>query len=166
MTVQPERRGRIAKIHIAKKMLALEDDSYRALLVRVAGKDSSALCTDAQLDLVLAEFARLGFVAEPAKARPRSDKAYVRMIYAIWGDLKPYLKDSSQRALQTFVRRQAEVDAPEFLSPEDAYLVIEGLKAWLERERAKAPKARGGKTPVTRMRRKPAGTPPTRQGAK
>jgi hypothetical protein len=158
MTVQPERRGRLAKIHIAVKALAMVDDSYRALLMRVTGKSSSKDCTDEQLDAVIAEFKRLGFVEEKRPQRPRSDKAYVRMIYGIWGDLKPYVANHSHRALQTFVRRQAQVDAPEFLSPEGANLVIEGLKAWLEREQGKrSAAARAAAKQVTKMRRKPAG---------
>ncbi len=159
MSVQPDRRARIAKVHVAKKQLAMEDDSYRALLVRMTGKRSSAECSDAQLDAILGEFKRLGFTGEKPKT-PRSDKAYVRMIYGIWKDLKPFLNDHSVRALQSFVKRQTDVDAPEFLSPEEANDVIEGLKAWLVRERGAA--ARHHKKLPPKMRRKPAGVAPAR----
>lgn len=159
MTVQPDRRARLAKVHIAKKQLALEDDSYRALLHRVTGQESSANCTDAQLDALLGEFKRLGFAGEKPKT-PRSDKAYVRMIFGIWKDLKPFVNDHSVRALQSFVKRQTNVDAPEFLSPEEANDVIEGLKAWLARERAKAAAKRAEAKHAPKMRRKPAGLPP------
>jgi phage gp16-like protein len=159
MSVQPDRRARLAKIHIAKKQLALEDDSYRALLVRVTGQESSATCTPSQLDAVLAEFARLGFTADKPK-HPRSDKAYVRMIYGVWSDLKPFVVDNSHTALRSFVRRQTGQDAPEFLNPEDANLVIEGLKAWLQRERGKQGASRRGAKQLPKMRRKPAGLPP------
>lgn len=159
MSVQPDRRAMLAKIHIAKKQLALEDDSYRAMLMRVTGEASSATCTPAQLEAMLGEFKRLGFTAEQPK-HPRSDKAYVRLIYGVWGDLKPYLTEHSHTALRAFVRRQTGQDAPEFLSPEDANLVIEGLKAWLAREQNKrVAEKRAGKT-VTKMRRRPAGLPP------
>jgi len=73
---------------------------------------------------------------------PRSDKAYVRMIYAIWKDLKPFVNDHSVRSLQSFVKRQTGVDAPEYLNAELANDVIEGLKSWLGRERAKLTKTR------------------------
>lgn len=156
MSVQPDRRARLAKVHIAKKQLALEDDSYRALLHRITGQESSATCTDAQLDAVLGEFSRLGFTGEKPKT-PRSDKAYVRMIYGIWRDLKPHVTDHSVRALQHFVQRQTGVDAPEFLNPEDANDVIEGMKAWLAREQAKAAARRALGKQVPKMRRRPAG---------
>lgn len=158
MSVQPDRRARLAKVHIAKKQLELEDESYRALLQRITGQVSSSTCTDPQLDAVLVELRRLGFVAEK-RMTPRSDKAYVRMIYGIWADLKPFVRDHSVRALQRFVQRQTNVDAPEFLNPKEANDVIEGLKAWLEREQAKlGPKQIDGKwTP--KMRHKPPGLP-------
>ena len=142
----PARRNSLlAKVHIAKKQMALEDESYRALLRRITGYDSAAACSEVELDLIVTEFRRLGFV-EKKTLRPASNKAYVRKIYAIWGDMKPYLRNPSQAALRRFVARQTKTDehpdgvtSPEFLNAEDGNLVIEGLKAWhgrLRRERA------------------------------
>jgi phage gp16-like protein len=138
MSIVPDRRARIAKIHIAKKELALEDDSYRAMLMRVTGKSSSTHCDIAQLDAVLAEFRRLGFAsakprAKTAHDRPLSERAYVRMIFGLWKDLKPHLTDSSHKALCSFVKRQTGIENPEWLAPEDGGAVIEALKDWLER---------------------------------
>jgi phage gp16-like protein len=144
--VSPGRRVRIAKIHVAKKAMAMHDDSYRALLRRITGYDSSSACSEVELDAVLQEFKRLGF-ADKRAMPPLSNKAYVRKIYAIWRDLKPYLRDGSGAALRSFVQRQTRTEArpegvasPEFLNPEDGNLVVEGLKAWLSRERKKVRK--------------------------
>jgi phage gp16-like protein len=134
---QSDRRALIAKIQIAKKQLKLVDDSYRAMLVRVTGKSSSTECTDAQLVLVLEEFKRLGF-SGPKKL---SGKPYVRMIYAIWKDLKPYLDAPNDAALAAFVKRQTGIDKPEWLDGKAANAVTEALKAWLARERGKAAKS-------------------------
>jgi hypothetical protein len=138
MTFVPDRKGRIAKIHIAKKELAMADDSYRAMLMRVTGKSSSTHCDIAQLDAVLAEFRRLGFAGNKTKPasphhRPLSEKAYVRMIFGLWKDLKPFLNDGSYKALCKFVNRQTHIEKPEWLPPEDAAAVIEALKDMLER---------------------------------
>lgn len=140
MTVSPDRRARIAKIHIARKELAMEEESYRAMLVRVTGKNSSGLMNVAELDLVIAEFRRLGFATGTPKAamRPLSEKAYVRMIVGLWRDLKPFLTDGSHKALCGFVERQTGIEKPEWLAPEDGASVIEALKDWLEREQTKA----------------------------
>jgi hypothetical protein len=128
-----DRRTLLAKVHIARKQLALTEESYRDLLRRVTGFDSAGDCADGALTAVLEEFARLGF----KPSRPKSAKPYVRLIYALWGELKPYLSNSSDEALRGFVFRQSGAQAPEWLGPEKANKVIEGLKAWLARERAK-----------------------------
>ncbi len=137
----PHRGAMLAKLHIARKQLAMEEGSYRALLARVAGVESAALCDAAGLARVLAEFERLGFsAARPAR---RDRKPHVRKIWAIWGDLKPLLDQADDDALRGFVRRQTRsaknpegVSAPEWLDGIEAAKVIEGLKGWLARVRA------------------------------
>lgn len=130
---QDNRRALLAKVHIARKALAIEEDSYRALLRRVAGGDSAGDFTDAQLVKVLDEFRRLGWT--PMKKR--SDKPHVRLIYGLWTELKPFLHDGSPAALSAFVRRQTGLAQPEWLNPQQANKVVEGLKAWLARVKAK-----------------------------
>lgn len=51
----------IAVIHVAKARLGLDDAAYRALLVRVTGKASSADMTERQRIAVVDELKRLGF---------------------------------------------------------------------------------------------------------
>jgi phage gp16-like protein len=143
MTAQPaaDRRAMLGKVHLARKQMGLDDETYRGLLERVVGQRSCATCSDGQLHLVLAEFARLGWTAKPA--RTRSDRAQVRMIYAIWADIRPLLEGGAgEQELRSFVRRQTRgpvhpdgVDAPEWLDGADARAVIEGLKGWLARLR-------------------------------
>ena len=139
------RAAMLAKIHVARKQLAMEDSSYRAMLLRVAGVESAGDAPDVGLIRVLKEFERLGFVPRPAQ---RDGRGHVRKIYAIWADLKPLLDDADDQALRQFCRRQtrslknpAGIGAPEWLDPRDARRVIEGLKGWLARvqkERAHA----------------------------
>ncbi len=138
------RRALLAKVHIARKELRLDDDTYRAVIQRVTGRDSASLCSDAQLDSLLAEFKRQGF--KPKSRRPFSDKPLVQKIYAIWKDMQPMLDDASDTALRGFVRRQTRsavhpdgVSAPEFLNAPDANRVIEGLKGWRARLQASIP---------------------------
>jgi hypothetical protein len=148
------RRAMLAKVHIARKEMSLADDDYRAILARVAGQSSSALCSAAQLARVLEEFKRLGW--KPKGAKPISANPQVRMIYAIWKDIRPLLDGVTSNAeLRAFVRRQTKsalhpdgVDTPEFCNPEQLVLVIEGLKAWRARLRT-APKSKptGGIVP-------------------
>ena len=143
MSGAPARRAMIAKIHVAKKQLALEDGDYRAILERVAGKASSAECSDAQLERVLGEFARLGFSQVPGP-RLSKDRPWVRKIFAIWHDLRPLLDGASDETLRGFVRRQTKslknpegVGDPKWLDAKEATKVIHGLEGWLGRVRAK-----------------------------
>ena len=143
-----ELRAMRAKIHIAKKDLRLQDEDYRAILLRVTGFTSSAACGPSHLDALLAEFKRLGWKpkASPNKAaRPPSARAQIRMIYAIFTDIRPHLAVGDESTLRAFCRRMtkteanpAGVDAIEFLTAEQAGKVVEGLKAWRTRLRAAA----------------------------
>lgn len=139
------RRAMLAKVHVARKRMALDEDSYRGLLRRVTGRGSAGDCTDGELHAVLAEFRRLGFDATPRP--PPGPRAQLRMIAALWAELAPCLSDTSEEALRAFVRRQTAdkanprgVMAVEWLDAQQANKVIEGLKAWLKRERARFPK--------------------------
>lgn len=129
----------LAKIHIAKKQLSLDDDTYRAILERVTGRATSKGMSAKQHAAVLAEFQRLGWQVKPTgkgrKWRKKSNKAYVRKIYAQWGDLKRrgLWRDRRRAALIKFVKDMTGLDNPEFLTAAQAAPVIEALKAMQER---------------------------------
>jgi len=71
----------LAKIHIAKSQLGLDDETYRALLARVAGVRSAKELSPRQIGAVLREFERLGFKPRPAKraGRPAPHPAASRL---------------------------------------------------------------------------------------
>jgi hypothetical protein len=128
-------KAMIQKVQIARRQLGLDDESYRAILLRITGQTSSTACTVRDLDALLREFTRLGFAAKPS--RKVSQKAQVRMIYGVWRDIRPLLRSDSDPAamLRAFVKRQTGVDAPEFLDAVQANKVLEGMKAWRTRLR-------------------------------
>ena len=69
----------LAKIHIAKKELALDDDSYRAVLKGMTGKTSAKDLTETEALNLLAYFKRIGWKPKTAKVgkrpNPPLDKA-------------------------------------------------------------------------------------------
>ncbi len=144
----------LAKVHIARKELGLDEDSYRAILERVTGNSSAAGLTDRQLDAVLGEFKRLGWTPPGAgtgasRYRAASGTAHVRKVFALWSDMcRQGIPETPTRAgLLAFVRRMTKTDQrpdglddPEWLLPAEANQVVEGLKAWRRRALAK----RGG----------------------
>lgn len=79
----------LAKIHIARQQLGLDDETYRALLMRVAGVRSAKDLNDRQASFVLAEFERLGFVPRAkrqgrAKPKPaKSSRSVINKIEAL-----------------------------------------------------------------------------------
>lgn len=127
------RRALIAKVHIAKKQLVLDDDVYRQVLERVTGRRSAGDIDDAGLVSVLAEFRRLGWQPASNQTRPpRSRNPHVRKVWAVWKALclSGAVRSPTRAALRAFVLSQTEVSDPEWLTPEQANQVIEALKAW------------------------------------
>lgn len=126
--VSADRRALLAKVHIAKKDLELEDADYRAILTRTTGQSSSARCTDRQLIALLDAFRALGW----SDGRKLSENPQVRLIYALWGEIKPHLDQPTTAALRGFCKRMTGVEDPDWLNPQQANIVIEGLKGWRE----------------------------------
>lgn len=131
------RNGLIAKIHIAKAQMALDEECYRALLRRVTGKDSSKAMSLGQLEAVLAEFKRLGFAGKPARAgrRKMAGEPQAKKIRALWLVLYRMgaLRDPSEEALAGFVARACGVDDLHWTTPADADRVIRALRGWIQR---------------------------------
>jgi phage gp16-like protein len=128
------RRRRLGIVHIAKVQLGLDDDAYRALLQRVTGKRSARSLSEGELGRVIDEMRSKGFT--PKRSTARSDKRHVRLIFALWNELRAAgkLREPERSALRSFVRRMTGVEDPEWLSPKQANVVIEALKAWLRRK--------------------------------
>lgn len=69
------RKSLTAKIHIARKDLGLDDDTYRAMLEHLTGHRSSKDCTDRQLVMVIASLRRRGWNPAPSTYRKTDKKA-------------------------------------------------------------------------------------------
>lgn len=124
----------LAQIHVAKAQLGMDDDDYRALLERVTGKRSSAVLTEPQRRAVIEEMKRRGFKTKGRGRRP-SSKPYVRLVFALWGELKRegVWRQDDVSSLRAFTKRMAGVDDPEFMTYAEATKVIEALKKMRDR---------------------------------
>lgn len=131
-----DRQRLIRLIHVAKRDLALDDDSYRAILKRIGKQASAADLTVPELEKVLEYLKRSGF-----KVRSRNcclslaDDPQSKMIRGLWLDLASMgvVRNSSESALRAFVARMTRIDLLKWLSTEQASQVIEHLKEWRER---------------------------------
>lgn len=127
MTTTPARRKLYAALHAAAAKAGLDDESYRAMLVARTGKASAKDLSDGQIRGVLDH---LNGGTRPQAARRRDDSATSRKIRALWLSLYQLgvVRNPSETALAAFVKATAKVDDLHWLSPRDAYRVIEALK--------------------------------------
>jgi hypothetical protein len=140
------RRGLLATVHIAKKDLALPDETYRDILERITGKRSAKGLSLGQLEDVKAEMKGLGWKPKrkpPARTgtRPLVDGKEIRKMRALWLTLwhLGIIDDSSEDALAGFARRvtggrETGIAALRWIKGQAAFQVIEGLKARAERD--------------------------------
>lgn len=108
-----DRKGLIAKIHIGKSQLQMDNDSYRALLYRTAKKNSCTEMTVIELEAALKEMKRLGFVPSRKETgkKPnvaKSKTAVLSKIEAILADLRLSWSYAEGMAKQMFGREKIE----------------------------------------------------------
>ena len=144
----PNRQRLIRLIHVAKRDLSMDDDTYRAILQRIGKKASSADLTIPELEKVLEHLKRSGFkVRSKSKAapkqkpeqakpsRPLAQDLESKKIRALWLFLHELgaVKNPSEEALAAYVKRIAGVDALQWISGQQAERLIETMKKWAMR---------------------------------
>jgi phage gp16-like protein len=131
------RQQLITLIHVGKKALAMDDDSYRGILMQLALTNSTKSMTVAQLEAVMAHMVKAGFVVAPKGKKPAEaeDKQAIK-IKAMWSEMAKsnIIKDGSAAALGAFVKRMTGKDALQWCSTQDLSKVIEALKSWKDRQ--------------------------------
>lgn len=126
----------IAAIHVAKKQLGLDDETYRDALRQVTGKASAADMTEVERQRVLERFRQQGFKGASTGRRKLLEGRFAKKLQALWIAAwnLGLVRDRDDRALVAFVKRQTGIDHVRFLRHgQDAAKAIEALKAWLER---------------------------------
>jgi phage gp16-like protein len=142
-------RARLIRlIHVAKRDLAMEDDAYRLLLTRCAGKNSTSAMGVMELEKVLHHMKHAGFrvrikesagasrLSRPLSGAARANPGEAAKIRALWLFMHHQLRlvrDPSEAALASYVKRITGVEALQWLDGRQAYRVIESLKKWAER---------------------------------
>ncbi|MEN5317587.1 regulatory protein GemA [[Pseudomonas] hibiscicola] len=126
------RRAQIAKIHLAATQLGLDDATYRDLLRRVTGKDSTARMSVGERDQVISELRRLGFTgakkvngsaAFPGRPETVDDTPMLQKIEALLADAgRPW-----SYALAV-ANRMFKVDRLEWLKGDQLHRLIAALQ--------------------------------------
>jgi len=129
MALPINKNAQIAKIHIAKAQLKMDDDSYRAFLTRVTGVSSSKSLNPKQLGLVLLELEKLGFKPAASKkagrARPRlpeSRQKILAKIEALLSEAGRPFAYADGMAQQMFKRQRLE-----WLTDNELYKLMQAL---------------------------------------
>lgn len=118
----------LSKIHIAKKDLGMDDDTYRAVLSRVAGVRSAKDLNPRQSAAILAEFARLGWkpAAKMAGRKP-PDPAPDRA--KLIGKIEAFLSEAkrSWAYVDGMALRMFKVERVEWLDPGQLHKLVAAL---------------------------------------
>ncbi|EIN5413906.1 TPA: gp16 family protein [Escherichia coli] len=135
------RTSLIKLIHVARRELHLDDDTYRAFLVQCTGKTSCRELSVAQLEQVLDAMKERGFKKQKKHPRRRF-KGHVtprEKIYKIWQQmfLDGFVSDISDAALDKYVERLTArrnggqgVSTLAWCHGESLQVVLETLKQW------------------------------------
>ena len=126
----------IQLIHVAKRELSLDEETYRETLEQTTGKASLKEMTDAQLQAVLDRLKTAGFsIKSKTGTNKLADDVQSKLIRHLWLMLfdAGEVRNSSELALAAFVKKQTGVDALQFLSTESADRVINRLRNWCKR---------------------------------
>lgn len=139
----------IAQIHIAKKDLALDDDTYRHMLKELTGKTSCGAMTERQLGLVVKALKDKGWkpratqaarrkVSPPSRHKDHGKKSMADKIRALWIAMHTagYTEDGSEQALGRYCHRMVGKYSPDWLTAYEATRIIESLKQWHRRMEA------------------------------
>jgi hypothetical protein len=144
-------RSQIAKIHIAKKQLGIDEESYRELLYNLGVRSSKDL-TYSQANLLIEKFIKAGFkVVSKIKNVSASGKnkyseldgrdkkmassSKLRKIEAIWREISDLKTDDS---LQKFIFNRVGISHIIFLSNKNANTILAALEAMSKSVKAKA----------------------------
>jgi len=127
------RRSELAKIHVAKKALGLDDDTYRDVLWTICTVRSSADLDSHGRFKLIAHFKALGW--KPARAKKPELDAKSRKVWSLWYQLKEagLIGTATARTLRTEVKKLTFCDDLKFCTEAQKSHVIEVLKQWLAR---------------------------------
>lgn len=108
---ETSRMAMLAKIHIAKKQLCLDDVVYRAVISSIApGRSSSADLDNRQLSVLLKHFERHGFKAQGNKRKAQGGYQVTALKIRARGLLDKALDEGLVTSASGLVRKICEVD--------------------------------------------------------
>ncbi len=145
-------RGVLAKIHIAKKALALSDDDYRDILDRVCGVRSATLIEPSQALELQRELRRLGwdgYLLRRGELPPlkysdieERDGDYpsgrqLRLLESMFKRIKGYADFAPDLAFRRFLKKRFHIEHPRYLDTKTYQKALSAVRRLLEERGAK-----------------------------
>lgn len=139
-------RDKLALIHVAKTLLRMGEEDYRALLMGAAGVRSASELSAAGFKAVMRQMEQLGFESRSHQAEnalaPRAratdglrpGMATAAQIETIRGMWASWHGQTDERALSRWLERRYGISALRFCDVQTAQKAIEGLKAMRARQ--------------------------------
>lgn len=129
----------IKLIHVGRRELQLDEETYRAMLQAVAGVDSAAKLDAMGRRAVLDHMKRKGFKVKgkPSTApagKNDADPQY-RKIQALWSELARLgaVRVNTEAAIRVYIKRITGVNDYAFCNSSQVTRIIETLKKWRDR---------------------------------
>lgn len=123
---KPSRNHRLAAIHLGKKELGMDDDTYRDLLQQVTGKRSAKELNDDELVAVLKRLEELGFSKKEFGTKPKvkaSKDALMGKIEALLTDAELHWNYAIGIAKKMFKK-----EALEFCTESELHRIVAALE--------------------------------------
>lgn len=124
----------IQLIHVFKNKLAMDDETYRTMLVTMTGKTSTRDMEIVQLNSVIKTL-KCGSQVRSVCRRPAASYPQAKKLRALWLNMYAagIVRDRSDVALCAWLKRETGIDRIEWLMPDKASAAIEKLKQWQKR---------------------------------
>jgi phage gp16-like protein len=125
------RKGDLAKIHIAKKQLCLDEYTYREMLLNHGGHRSSAKMTGIERAAVLRHLARAGFSAKKRAYQGRPANMNHPEKGKMLGKIEALLAEANRtwEYAHGMAKRMFHVDQVQWLTPRQLHKLIAALMA-------------------------------------
>lgn len=144
----------IKRIHIAKSSLGMDDDTYRAVILRISrGRTASSKeLTDAERMAVMKHMRACGFTLRSQKQQGTAiiTRPEMTKLRAMWWRLSkqaavtpPGDHAACDEAIAAWAKRQLSTDSPplqhiRFATPEQWQRMVEAMKQWVNRAERQA----------------------------
>jgi len=119
----------LAKVHIARKDLGLDDEAYRSLMERTTGHRSAADCAVHELARAVAELRRLGWTPTSKTGKGGKPGKPAKGKAALMGKITALLAEGQRpdAYAEAIARRMYRRDKLDFCTPKELQGVIAAL---------------------------------------